>query len=248
MTPCQTVEDGVRAALRVYEHTPTVDWKFVPAGSGEYTDRLILGGEEYPLFWWRENPQIRSLYALAPARHPVSMKLNRVCEKNYGLDCLILKEIDIATYLLRDEIVRVYGFRNGNSANFIADFASGIVAQFELAATLCPGSEEQGRHSVWGRDGMASDRVVSQKVAAAPIYLFTPDKTGPTTYNDEFIYMYGLSKSDVSRATMIARILMGQIDVSDWNERERSHFRVLDALRRSFAEGVEVKIDGEEES
>lgn len=53
MKKCLTVQDGVNAVLDIYEEKTTAVWKYIPAGTGDLTDKLLLNGVEYPLFYWR---------------------------------------------------------------------------------------------------------------------------------------------------------------------------------------------------
>ena len=73
MKKCVTIEDGVRSALATYQVEPKVQWTLIPAGEGDYTDTLVLDGVKYPLFWWRCDPQVGSMFSKAPSRkclHP----------------------------------------------------------------------------------------------------------------------------------------------------------------------------------
>ena len=237
MKKCTTIADGVNAALAVYQAQPKATWEYIPAGEGDLTDRLVLDGVSYPLFWWRCDPQIAPMKRMAPSRKICSMKLNRACAKSMGLEKLLYKELDIAEYLMDTRVRSVMNFRNGSSMNMLATMENDRVALFELAAALHDGTAEQGRHTYWGEDGMASDRVVSQKIASEAIYLFTEDRKDPETFNDIFIYMYGLNRTDTLKAVLIAEILMGRRSVEDWNERD-AHYRKCIAAAAVSAETV----------
>ena len=165
------------------------------------------------------------------------MKLNRAGAKSAGLEKLLYKELDVAEWIMGSSVRTVMNFRQGNSMNMLATMQNERVALFELTASLHDDTPEQGRHTYWGEDGMASDRVVSQKVASEAIYLFTEDQKDPQTYNDIFIYMYGLSRTDTLKATIIAEILMVRRDISDWNARD-AHYRKCIAAAAVSAETV----------
>jgi len=220
MEKCLTIKDGVDRVLKIFETEP-VSWELLP---GDYTDILVLEGKEYPLFWWRADPQVDMMHDLAPERKPCSMKLNRTCPKSWGLEKLLYKELDIAEYMLGSRVKSMMNFRQGDSMNMLCTMENERVALFELGATLHDDTDEQGRHTYWGEAGMASDKVVSQKLPSRAVYLFTRDKAEPTTYHDLFIYMYGLSHTDVMKAVCIAEILLGRRDISDWNEKD-AHYR-----------------------
>lgn len=230
---CMTIEDGVRNALEAYQAEPAVQWQYISAKDGDYADTLELDGVKYPLFWWRCDPQINTMQEKAPERKICSMKLNRSGAKSQGLERLLYKELDIAEYIMGSSVCSVMNFRNENAMNMLCTMENDRVALFELAAVLHDETPEQGRHSYWGEDGMASDRVVSQKVASEAIYLFTEDQKDPETYNDLFIYMYGLDRTDTLKATAIAEIIMGRRDISDWLLRDAHYRRCIEAADRS---------------
>ena len=223
MEKCLTIKEGVQRVLKIFEKEPA-SWELIPAGEGDYTDTLVLEGEQYPLFWWRSDPQVDMMHDLAPERKICSMKLNRTCPKSWGLEKLLYKELDIAEYMIGSSVKTVMNFRQGSSMNMLCTMENDRVAIFELGATLHDGTEEQGRHTYWGEAGMASDRVVSQKLPSRATYLFTQDQPQVQTYHDLFIYMFGLSATDVIKAVCISEILLGRRDISDWKEKD-AHYR-----------------------
>ena len=245
MEICKTIEDGVKSALRLYEINDELSWRYIPRPSGEYTDFVMINGVKYPLFWWRRDSQIAYIIASAPSKKPVSMKLNEESPASYGLDALVYKNFDIAEVSLNSEIASVMCFKKTKSLNMIATMLNKRVAVFELAAVLKDGTKQQGRHSVWGEEGMCSTRVVSQKIDTQAIYQFTDDSVTPVTYNDEFIYMYGLEKDDVAKASLIAEMLMGRVDYSDWIARDAKYKKYLAAMNKSADNSERVFVKGE---
>ena len=236
MEKCLTIEQGVARVLKIFEKEPA-GWELIPAGEGDYTDTLVLEGEKYPLFWWRSDPQVDMMHDLAPERKICSMKLNRTCPKSWGLNKLLYKELDIAEYMIGSPVKTVMNFRQGSSMNMLCTMENDRVAIFELGATLHDGTDEQGRHTYWGEAAMASDRVVSQKLPSRATYLFTQDSPQVQTYHDLFIYMFGLSATDVIKAVCISEILLGRRDISDWKEKD-AHYRCCIAMAEESAQQV----------
>lgn len=242
MKKCKTIEEGIASVIEMYRFSFDTEWQYLPAEEGDLCDKLILNGEEYPFFWWRGDTQISGMTGLAPARKPCSFKLNRTCAKSEGLDRLLYRELDIAEQMLGAPIKKVMCFHNEPALNMIATTEKEQVAIFELAAVLNDDTVEQGRHTYWGSDGMASDRVVSQKTASEAVYLFTEDEKNPETYNDIFNYMYGLSKTDATKAATIVSILLGAIDISDWKEKDAHYRRCMTAAKESAASGSRKEV------
>lgn len=238
MQRCQTIEDGVRAVLKIYNAAPT-DWEYLP---GDLCDRLRIGDRTVPLFWWRTDTQVSQMISLAPPRRLCSMKLNRTCTKREGLERLLYRELDIAEAMLAAPVRKVMCYRREHALTMLATLANERVAVFELAAVLHEDTPEQGRHTYWGENGMASDRVVSQKVPSEAVYLFTDDAQKAETYNDIFLYMYGLNKTDATKAAAIAEILMGRTDCADWTARDAHYRRCIKAAWRSADTGERVEV------
>ena len=161
------------------------------------------------------------------------MKLNRTCAASETLESLLYRELDIAEQMLGSSVSKVMCFKNQNAMNMLATMENERVAIFELASALNDNTSEQGRHIYWGEDGMASDRVVSQKIPSEAIYLFTEDREEPETFNDIFIYMYGLSKTDTIKASAIIAVLRGKTDISEWKAKDAHYRRCIDATMES---------------
>lgn len=246
MEKCLTIEAGVKAALKLYDCEPQVSWKYLPAKEGELVDKIVLDGEEYPLFWWRSDTQICGLLRRAPERKLCSMKLNRSGSKKDGLDSLLYKELDIAELMLDSTIDKIMCFRKAHSLNMLGTMKNERVAVFELAAVLHENTEEQGRHIYWGEEGMASDRVVSQKVASEAVYLFCEDQEKADVYNDIFLYMYGLNKTDATKAACITEILMGWMDISSWKEKDAHYRACIEVSKESDRIGRRLDVERKE--
>ena len=102
----------------------------------------------------------------------------------------------------------------------------------ELGATLPIGTEEQTRHTVWGREGMESTRVVSTNIRPQSVYLFT-DKKEPYSYNDAIKELYGLSLRDANIAVAVYKMLTGKIDLNWLKLRNNQLIDYLNAVYES---------------
>lgn len=244
MKPCTSIEDGVRAVLEIYNWDEIVFWQYLPAEGEALCDRVRIGDEIYPLFWWRADTQIEQLRRMAPERELCSMKLNRTCTKEEGLERLMYREFDVAEQMLGCKIQKLMCYGGDSALCMLATMEQQQVAVFELAAVLNENTPEQGRHTYWGKNGMASDRVVSQKVASDAVYLFTEGEEKAETYNDIFLYMYGLDKLQATKAETIAEMLMGRMDYSDWKELDKHYRNCIRAAEESAAKGVRVTVEG----
>ena len=217
MQQINTIEQGVQAAFDEKRQKIEHDWKFVPASEGELTDTVIVDGDRIPLFWWRYDNQIFPLEELERNMNSVSCKLNTISTKSVGLDSLMIRHFDIAEWFLKSKVKKLNCYQKGNSAAVLLTMENEKVAMVEIAATLHKDLEEQGRMTIWGRNGMASNRVVSQKDAPQSIYVYHSD--GRTeTFNDLCRVLYGLDRLQVMKVCAIANILCGKYDVQEAKE------------------------------
>ena len=242
MKLCETIEEGVRSAMLMQGAESDRAWSIRPAGEGDLTDTLILEGKEYPFLWWRSDPQMAKLRSLAPSRKPCSMKLNRSGHKSDGLDRVLYREIDVCRRTLQSDFKTVCCFRNGGAMSMLVTMENDRVALFELCAALNDGTEEQGRHTFWGENGMASDLVVSSKIRSQALYLYTEDKKDPELYNDLCLPMFGLDRTDAIKADCVAEILMGRVDPEEWIAADREIRAIMDAVRRSAESETRVAV------
>ena len=246
MKLCQSIEEGVPAVMEAQGARTDKTWSLVPAGKEDLTDTVVVDGKEYPFFWWRCDPQVAALRRYAPPRKPCSMKLNRTGRKSEGIERLLYREIDICRRTLGGEVRTVCCFENNGEISRLATMENDRVAIFELSAVLNDETDEQGRHTFWGENGMASDRVVSAKIPAQALYLFTEDKKDPELFNDLCLPMFGLGRLDAIKADCIAEILMGRIDPEEWKADDEAIRAVMRAVRRSAETGSRVAVKEEE--
>lgn len=235
MKKVTSIEEGVKKVLDIYEKTVDEKWRVIK--TDDFTDLVEIDGKTYPLFWWREDPQMSAIAGRAQACKVVSGKFNAINERTQGIDKLMYKEFEIADWAIGSTIKRLTCFEVGNSANILATYENDRVVLFELGSALPEGTVQQGRHSVWGEEGMGSDRVVSQKLASSAIYMFT-DSPKPTEFNDEVLHLYGLEKDDVNRVACVYRMLTdGKNYYADWNERDARVRKYIALAHKSAKEG-----------
>ncbi len=214
MKKVKTIQEGVQAILQDIELIVDKPWEYVPASGEELVDYVVFDGKKIPLFWWRYDNQIFPLAERAQEINSVSCKLNTVTTKEHGLERLILRQCDIAEWILQSRIKKLNAYQKGGSAEILLTMKNKKVAILELAASLSSNTEEQGRLTVWGKQGMASNRVVSQKDLPQSIYVYTEDGT-VDTYNDLCPTIYGLNRLDVIKVSAVVDILRGTCDVAE---------------------------------
>lgn len=241
MDKINTIEEGVASIYAKNEFGEVPNWKLIAKKDGEFTDHVEIDGKIYPVFAWRGDPQI--CYVANNARGNMgsccSLKISGAISKDFGLDNFLYKEFETAEWALNSEIKHLTAFINDNSCNVIARMENDKVAVLELGANLPVGAEEQTRHTAWGTKGMASSRIISQKVRSQTVYLFNDGPT-PTTYNDEMTALYGLSHDDCSKTVVIASMLLNKIDYKLWNDKHEKLVGYVKAAHLSAETGERV--------
>ncbi len=232
MQEIKTIEQGVEAIFTDKQQTIAKKWGFFPAKKEEIVDTLIVDGEIIPLFWWRYDNQVFPLENLQEKMDSVSCKLNTVSQKSIGLDSLIIRHFDIAEWFLKSKIKKLNCYKKGNSAVILLTMENDKVAMIELASTLNDGADEQGRMTIWGRKGMASNRVVSQKDLPQSIYVYHSDGR-KETFNDLCITLYGLDRMQIVKVAAITDILCDNCNVEEIKENFERYKKYLNLAKLS---------------
>lgn len=242
-----SIEDGVRRLLTVRDKA-VPEFKLEHRGEGELCDTLIYGGRRIPLLTWRQEPRMNSMrnYGLKAPLENCALNTVSFLGKDFSLDALIYRELDIAEYTLVSPIKKVTAFMNGNACNLLAKTESGALAGLELGATMAPGTIPQFNHRLITKHGMASDRTVNNVVEQSGVYLFADGDARPVAYDDGEYYLYGLSVEDSCEAVYIFRILIGAIDADALIEQDKRLRLALAAVHESARLGGSVFVGGEE--
>ena len=217
-----TIADGVNSLFQVNGISNMPKWEYLPKTENDYTERVIIDGEIYPIFYWRQDPQIQAI--MRNGKYNIggscSTKISGMIDRTYGLKSFLYKELDNAEWILDSKIKKLTAFVNKNAANVLLKMENEKVAVLELGATLPEGTEEQTRHTVWGKMGMESTRVVSTKTRPQSVYLYT-DRVEPYVFNDATVELYGLSLYDATIAVSIFKMLTGKVDLAWLKSREQ---------------------------
>lgn len=247
MAKITTIEEGIESIYRKNEFGEVPEWKFIPRTGEEFTDSIELNGETFPVFAWRGEPQTASVAnsALRSMGLCRSVKISGAISKTVGLNRFLYKELETAEWMLGSEIKHLTAFVNDKSCNAILRMKNDKVAVLELGANLPDGADEQTRHTAWGTKGMASTRVVSEKIRPQAVYLYNNDPI-PTTYNDNMSALYGLSQDDCVKTVTIAMMLLGKVDYRAWKSKHEKLLKYIEAIYKSSELGERVTVGGDE--
>ena len=241
MKKIKTIEEGVASCFAAGEYGEVPQWTFLPRKEGEMTAHIVKDTKIYPIFDWRCEPQ--PLAVANRARNGIgalcSLKTSGAIDKTFGLERQLYKELDTAEWMLGSQIKHLTAYVNQNATNVIVRMKNETVAILELGAALPEGSQEQTRHTVWGRQGMVSTRVVSQKLKYHSVYLFT-DSPVPETFNDTTGYLYGLNEADATTTVCIGKMLLGRYNLDSWIEQDEKLRAYVKAVYRSSETGERI--------
>lgn len=239
MKQIKSIREGVENLLKIKEITDAPTWEIVKAKEGELYDTVLVDGKAYPLFWWRFNSQQSTIHNYAKLINCVTAKLNLCSDKTEGIDRLMFREFDLAEWFMYSKIKYFNAFIKNSSANILVTMENENVVQLELGSTLVEGSEDQGKHTVWGKDGMVGDRVVSEKLRQQSLFVFT-DSTRPYLYSDNTYDLYGLNRYEVDVAATVYNILIGNVDLNEWLDSAKRVTEYVRLARVSNDEGRKI--------
>lgn len=244
MAKITTIEEGIRSIYKINEFGEVPAYSVIPCKDGEYTEHLTFNGKTYPIFAWRGVPPTASVAGSARSGMGscCSMKISGAISRDYGLDKFLYKEIDTAEWALNSEVQHLTAFVNDKACNAILRMKNGKVAVLELGACLPADADEQTRHTAWGTKGMASSRVVSEKIRPQAVYLYNKSAT-PTTFNDNMSALYGLNQDDCAKAVIIASMLLGKVNADEWVNKHDRLVKCVKAIHKSSATGERIVIE-----
>ncbi len=242
MEKVNSIEEGIRKLFAVRDCAcPAFTYRY--KAEGEYIDTLLFDGKEVPVFddYFNAHYLYMAEYG-ADTEKNSALNVYSFVGNDIPLKELMFREMFAAEYLLHAQIVSVTAFLKPNAANMILVMQDGTAANLDLGNSMAPGSINQCQHRLITKKGAACDRGAGVYTAGSLINVYSTDKTEPTGYDDDQIYLYGLSSSDVQKACTAHAMLAGQLDCSDWNERRARYLAAIEAAYISDAEGRTVAL------
>ncbi len=227
------IEEGVRKLLSVEEYD-IPDFIFRRKAEGELVDRLIYQGEEIPLFDSRYDPRVAPIAEYGSETEKNSaLNVYSFSGKDVSLSELMLKEMDIAEYVLHTKIRSVTAFVKPDAASMILVMEDGTAANIDVGTTMAPGSRNQCQHRLVTSKGEACDRGAGEYTTPSMLSVFRSESLVVQTYDDDQFYLYGLPEEDVNKAVTIFSILAGRLDVSDWKDNLKRYQAAIAAVYES---------------
>lgn len=216
-----SVTEGVRKLLRMRKQD-IPEFTIREKADGEYIDTLIFHGQEIPLFDSRYDNQL--IYMEEYGRDTdknSALNVYSFVGNDVSLNELIFRELFIAELLLHSKIHAITAFLKPNAANLIVVMEDGTAANMDLGNTLSPGSVNQRQHRLITSKGMACDRAAGYYTVESQMNVFRNDSTSVERYDDEQVYLYGLSDLDVQKALTVYSIVSGNSTASTWDNTDK---------------------------
>ena len=229
-----SVEEGVNRLIETFQEKVDENWEILPKTENDYTPKLKIGTKIYPIFYWREDPQVQAVVRNGKYNigNSCSAKISGQAGKAYGIESFLYKELDCAEWILDSELKKLTAYYNKNAVNVVLRMKNDKVATLELGATLPFNAEEQVRHTVWGSLGMESSRVISTQERPQSVYLYT-DRKEAYTFNDTYNVLYGLTLNDSNLAVAVYKMITGKIDLNWLKLRNNQLIDYLNAVKES---------------
>lgn len=240
MEKVTSIEEGVKKLL-ILRDREVPEFTYKHKAEGEYVDTLLYDGKEIPVFDDHYNAHMLYIAQYGEETEKNSaLNVYSFVGSDVSLNELMFREMYIAEYVLHSRIVSVTAFMKPNAANMILVMKDGTAANIDLGNTMAPGSINQCQHRLITAKGAACDRGAGDYTVTSLLNVFSSEKTEPIGYDDDQLYLYGLSDVDVQKACTVHAILTGQVDYSDWNQRKARYLEAIEAAYTSDAEGRTV--------
>lgn len=247
MIVATSIEQGITTLLKKRDIHVT-DWKILKKGNDDYTDILVLpNGVKVPLLWWRYHLKLNGIYSITRNRigELCSVKSYSFEPKDTLLKDVLYREIDLAQWWLNSKAKYVVAMESSNlSGNYLIKMHNHTVANIEISCTLPIGAEAQQKHTVFGREGMSSDRVVDTMIVENSIYLYN-DGPNPKTFTDTDSWLYGLSSDEIAKAYCAAMLIAGKEDSNNYIESDSVLKKIVEAARKSAITNERIYINGD---
>ena len=242
MNRINTPEEGARRLLMLREEEhPEFSVKL--RTEDDPYDRLVISDCRIPLLYHRFDPRLKAIcdYASEDTDSLSALNVYSFVGRDMSLDELLVRELDIAAYILHSEIESVTAYLNGSSANVIARMKSGTLANLELGATMAEGAINQCQHRLITSRGMASDRVVDTQTVSAMLNLYTSSgehiEIDPGDRD-----VFGLDYEDSFKVYCIRAAVLGFPEAQGMNDAEQRAAIALAATHKSASLGRTVSI------
>lgn len=168
--------------------------------------REECGETDVPLFSWRNQrryQEMRNNLQDGIVEDPVGMRIKHIAPWGTALVNVFVQEVDLAQWILGEEIERVFASISHEYCNAIFSTEEGIKISAELGAAQT--KTPILLHEIIAKTGVITDTAVDTQVEHYPIYLY--NSKGTTIYNDVDFELYGLSYDEIAKVRFIASVL-----------------------------------------
>lgn len=222
--PVQSREEGIHRLLEAND---------IVVGPWNLTENSLIlsNGKGVPLMPWRvhfHNLAMKDLIADKGLQNLSCLRILVSEEKKASLKQLMLKEMDMAEWLMQSNIISVFAMGNDSVLHVTMRLKNGVLCTMELNVVLPDGTKPVYKHELIAGTGYVTDRAVDTIVTPQKVYCCGDNET--STWNDVDVLTYGLTEKESSDARAAFEILAGHVDVdeqiSSWKRLERLYAMV----------------------
>lgn len=235
--PLQTREKGLRSLLAE---------KGIEAAFSFEGNALKIDDKCVPLFPWRTHFHNRSLQSLIHGEVTHGLSMLRMLYSGTvedDLNVLLEQELDLAEWLMKSRIVRVYALNAGRVLHVTARLENNVVCALELNANLPAGTRPVFKHELVAETGFVTDRAPDTQVTPQPLYLWSDHES--TDFMDVDMKLYGLSEKDATDVRAAFALLSGEEDVEERIREGKRLSTLCEAVWASVRSGMPVNADKE---
>lgn len=197
-----------------------------------------------PILCWRhERKYIEMKNALknGTVKNPVGMRVKSIHNNNVNMKDILLKEIDIAEWILDDCIISAYANANNDNSYFNVILSTKKNIKISLEIGKAQIKEAIILHEIIAEKGILSDIPVDTQINHYPIYVFQDNFV--ETYNDIDFELYGMQYKDVAKLRFILCFYQNNFAEKEINKTYKRHCLVIDSIFQSEQNNKKVYIE-----
>lgn len=225
----------------IKERVNNPDLSFTPNGFA------IIEGQSFKLTPWRYDIFLKAVHTLSVEWNSLdkicSYKANIVESEKADLRELLYAELDTCEWLLDDRIKTVYALSSKQTVSAVLTTEKGILCSLDIATTLSNESTPVIRHEIVGKEGVISDRSITERIPSMPTYVFTNDKKHPESYDDMNLYIDGLTPRETYAFENVKDLLAYKDLRKEAFQRNLRLSKLTDCINRSLKSGKAEKME-----
>ncbi len=204
-----------------------------PASADLPDDPLLRTTIQVPLFTWRSErryQEMRNVLRDDLVGKAVGMRIKHIAPEPAELQDLLVREIDLAQWILGKRVEQVFAAMNGDTyCNAVLSMGDGTKLSAEIGVSKT--KESIVLHEIVATRGTIADVAVDTQVVHYPVYVYSSN--GTASYNDVDFELYGLDYARIALVRFIVETVARSEAVAELQDAYRHVLAVIDRARES---------------